>query len=182
MDSLTTTAGCGGTPAAPRHRAAGRTALAGFGLLAGACGLTCLAPALGVLLWPLAAAAAGLGAYRLVTARGCGTTGNAAPGDTAPTEAAAVLPAPARRARAMAGLVMLAGAAGLLAIAASGRAIAWPPAAVAAWFGVSFLVAAATGYPGCPEIGAIASLVRRRPLATACPPLARADARVRRRC
>jgi hypothetical protein len=48
------------------------------------------------------------------------------------------------------------------------RAVGRGVAAVAAWVGLSHLVAAGTGYRGCPEIGAIATLVLRRPLATNC--------------
>lgn len=41
---------------------------------------------------------------------------------------------------------------------------------VAAWFGVSHAVAAATSYGGCPELGAVPSLVMRRRIVTECGP------------
>lgn len=45
------------------------------------------------------------------------------------------------------------------------------PLAVAAhWFGASHLVASLSGYPGCPELGAIPSLLLRRRLVTECGP------------
>jgi hypothetical protein len=49
-------------------------------------------------------------------------------------------------------------------------ALAWALAAAPAWFGASHLVAAATAYRGCPELGAIPSLVLRRTVETTCPP------------
>ena len=51
----------------------------------------------------------------------------------------------------------------------------WPLAILPAWFGISHLVAAATGYRGCPEMGAIASLVLRRRISTICKPWERFD-------
>jgi hypothetical protein len=45
-----------------------------------------------------------------------------------------------------------------------------PVAVVAHWFGASHLVASLSGYPGCPELGAIPSLALRRRLATECGP------------
>jgi hypothetical protein len=54
----------------------------------------------------------------------------------------------------------------------------WPLAAVALWFGVSHVVAAITAYRGCPELGAIASLIRRRPIRTACGPWKAIDRRL----
>ena len=53
--------------------------------------------------------------------------------------------------------------------------IAWPLAIVAAWFGVSHIVAGWIGYPDCPELGAIASMVRRRYIQTRCGPWVRID-------
>ena len=43
-------------------------------------------------------------------------------------------------------------------------------AAGAGWFGLSHLVAAGTGYPGCPELGAIPSLLARREVRVGCVP------------
>ena len=49
-------------------------------------------------------------------------------------------------------------------------AIAWPLAIMAVWFGASHVVAGCIGYPDCPELGAIASLVSRRYIPTRCGP------------
>jgi hypothetical protein len=57
----------------------------------------------------------------------------------------------------------------------SAPAITWPVAIVAVWFGISHIVAGLTGYPDCPELGAIASLVRRRYIQTRCGPWAWLD-------
>jgi hypothetical protein len=55
-----------------------------------------------------------------------------------------------------------------------------PLAVIALWFGVSHAVAALTAYPGCPELGAIASLVARRQLRIACSPWKTIDRRLDR--
>jgi hypothetical protein len=47
--------------------------------------------------------------------------------------------------------------------------------ASAGWFGISHLVAAQTGYSGCPELGAIPSLVLRRDVQVGCVPWRLAD-------
>lgn len=60
---------------------------------------------------------------------------------------------------------------GFAAAAAARRSIAL----AAAWSGASHVVAACTAYSGCPELGAIASLVLRRPLRTWCGPWQLAD-------
>jgi hypothetical protein len=78
-----------------------------------------------------------------------------------------------RVARAVAGVGWLALAWVLLRVPAP--VIAWPLAIVAAWFGVSHIVAAWIGYPDCPELGAIASVIRRRYIQTRCGPWARID-------
>jgi hypothetical protein len=54
-------------------------------------------------------------------------------------------------------------------------AVAWTLAVVAVSFGISHVVAAWTAYPGCPELGAIASLVSRRYVGTRCGPWERVD-------
>lgn len=54
-------------------------------------------------------------------------------------------------------------------------AIGWPLAVTAAWFGISHLVAGWIAYPDCPELGAIATLVRRRYIRTRCGPWTRLD-------
>lgn len=46
------------------------------------------------------------------------------------------------------------------------------------WVGLSHTVAAATGYNGCPELGAIPSLVLRRNVQTRCGPWQRIDHRL----
>jgi hypothetical protein len=54
-----------------------------------------------------------------------------------------------------------------------------PLCAVAAWFGIAHLVAAATAYRGCPELGAIPSLLLRREIATECGPWEWIDERLK---
>jgi hypothetical protein len=71
-----------------------------------------------------------------------------------------------RGVRAVAGL-------GFLALAA--WVPLWPLSLLAGWFGISHIVAAATGYRGCPEMGAIASVLLRRRVATVCKPWERFD-------
>jgi hypothetical protein len=44
----------------------------------------------------------------------------------------------------------------------------WLSANATGWFGVSHLVASITGYQGCPELGAIPSLILRRRVVTSC--------------
>jgi hypothetical protein len=56
-----------------------------------------------------------------------------------------------------------------------------PLAALGLWLGVSHLVAAATSYRGCPEIGAIASLLVRRRILTSCTPWEAFERRIERR-
>lgn len=68
---------------------------------------------------------------------------------------------------------------GLLATLLARRRWTRPPAAMAGWFGVSHLVAAATRFDGCPELGAIPSLVLRRGVATECGPWECLDRRLR---
>lgn len=47
--------------------------------------------------------------------------------------------------------------------------------AVAGWFGISHLVAASTGFSGCPELGAIPNLLVERDVYTVCGPWDRID-------
>ena len=54
-------------------------------------------------------------------------------------------------------------------------AVGWTLAIIAAWCGISHLVAAWTAYPDCPELGAVASLVSRRYIRTRCGPWERFD-------
>jgi hypothetical protein len=73
-----------------------------------------------------------------------------------------------RRLRVVAGggLLVLAGA--IASRELPGKVALWPAALVPTWFGISHLVAGVTGYPGCPEIGAIPSVMLGRPVATGC--------------
>jgi len=80
-----------------------------------------------------------------------------------------------RRARALAGFGFLAMAGALGSREAAGRVALWPLALVPAWFGISHLVAAVIGYRGCPELGAIPSVMLARPVATDCGPWQRID-------
>jgi len=52
------------------------------------------------------------------------------------------------------------------------------PGAVAAWFGATHLLAAATAFNGCPELGAAPSLVLRRDVASECGPWELLDRRL----
>jgi hypothetical protein len=74
----------------------------------------------------------------------------------------------ARRSRAMVGLVFLvfAGAVGTRRL--PGAIALWPASLVPTWFGISHLVAGVTGYQGCPELGAIPSVMLGRPVGTSC--------------
>lgn len=78
-----------------------------------------------------------------------------------------------RVARGVAGVSWLALAWTLLYIPVP--AIAWLLAIIAAWFGISHLVAGWIAYPDCPELGAIASLVSGRYIRTRCGPWERLD-------
>lgn len=55
-----------------------------------------------------------------------------------------------------------------------------PLGLLAGWFALSHVTAGITGYSGCPELGAIPSLIRGRPLATGCGPWKLLDARIDR--
>jgi hypothetical protein len=91
---------------------------------------------------------------------------------------AAPLSRPARRARATAGLGFLALAGALGSRQLPGRIALWPAALVPTWFGISHLVAGVTGYRGCPELGAIPSVLLDRPVTTNCGPWERIDRRL----
>ena len=86
---------------------------------------------------------------------------------TASEAAAGPTNARQRAARATAGTALL-GLAG--AATRAPRPLDLLLAAAAGWVGVSHLVAAATGYNGCPELGAIPTLVARRQVHTRCGP------------
>jgi hypothetical protein len=52
-------------------------------------------------------------------------------------------------------------------------------AAILGWFGVTHVLAALTAYPGCPELGAVPSLLLRRDVRIGCGPWQWLDARLR---
>lgn len=81
----------------------------------------------------------------------------------------------ARRARAAAGFGFLALAGAMSSRKAPGRVALWPAALVPTWFGISHLVSSVTGYRGCPELGAIPSVMLARPVSTGCGPWERID-------
>lgn len=88
-------------------------------------------------------------------------------------EAAMSRPSRAARATAGAGFLLIAGA--LSTRRLPGGIALWPAAVVPTWFGISHLVAGMTGYSGCPELGAIPSVMLVRPVATGCRPWERVD-------
>lgn len=59
-----------------------------------------------------------------------------------------------------------------------GRIALWPAALVPTWFGISHLVSGVTGYRGCPELGAIPSVIAGRPVGTSCAAWGRIDGRL----
>ena len=83
----------------------------------------------------------------------------------------------ARRARGVAGLGFLAVAGALAGRRLPGGVALWPAALVPAWFGISHLIAAQIGYRGCPELGAIPSVIQARWIETECGPWERFDRR-----
>jgi hypothetical protein len=79
-----------------------------------------------------------------------------------------------RWARVVAGLALL-----TIAVALPWFGAGWIVLALAlGWIGASHVVAAVTAYPGCPELGAVPSLLLRRRVRTGCAPWRWADARV----
>src|SRR5438876_454894 len=80
-----------------------------------------------------------------------------------------------RWARLVAGLVLL-----MIAVALPWSAAGWILLAlVFGWFGATHVVAAATAYPGCPELGAVPSLLLRRNVKIGCVPWRWLDSRLR---
>jgi hypothetical protein len=79
-----------------------------------------------------------------------------------------------RSARAIAGLAFLG-----LAVPLLRRKPLLPLGTVAGWFGATHLLAAGTGFNGCPELGALPSLVLGRDVGTDCGPWDWLDARLR---
>jgi hypothetical protein len=84
----------------------------------------------------------------------------------------------ARRSRAIAGLVFLVFAGALGTRRLPGAIALWPASLVPTWFGISHLVASVTGYQGCPELGAIPSVMLGRPVGTSCELWQRIDGRL----
>lgn len=80
-----------------------------------------------------------------------------------------------RRARAAAGTGFLLLAGAMATRRLPGRVALWPASLVPTWFGISHLIASVTGYAGCPELGAIPSVMLNRPVATSCGPWERID-------
>jgi hypothetical protein len=85
---------------------------------------------------------------------------------------------PARGARAVCGLGFLLIAGALSTRLLPGRVALWPASFVATWFGISHLVAGVTGYQGCPELGAIPSVMLGRGIETSCGSWQRIDRRL----
>src|SRR5919106_4519921 len=94
--------------------------------------------------------------------------------DTRGARESGPLSARQRLARAVAGLGFLALAGPLLK-----RRGARPAGTVVGWFGVTHMLAAATAFSGCPELGAVPSLLLRREIASECGPWAWLDERLR---
>jgi hypothetical protein len=74
----------------------------------------------------------------------------------------------ARRSRALAGVVFLAVAGALSSRRLPGAIALWPASLVPTWFGISHLIAGVTGYQGCPELGAIPTVMLGRPVGSDC--------------
>jgi hypothetical protein len=84
----------------------------------------------------------------------------------------------ARAARAGVGLAQLALAGGIADRRLPGGVALWPVALIPAWFGISHLIAAVIGYRGCPELGAIPTVMQGRPVGTVCEFWDRVDRRL----
>jgi hypothetical protein len=84
----------------------------------------------------------------------------------------------ARRTRAAAGLGFLVFAGSIGSRRLPGGVALWPAALVPTWFGISHLLAGVTGYQGCPELGAIPSVILGRPVTTDCEIWRRIDTRL----
>jgi len=88
--------------------------------------------------------------------------------DGGAVESRAPMSRTARQSRAMAGLLFLAIGGALGSRRLPGGIALWPTSLVPTWFGISHLVAGVTGYQGCPELGAIPSVMLGRPVGTSC--------------
>lgn len=141
--------------------------LVGGGLaIASGCAVACVAAGGALWMWAPAFAVTWSGAYLVVRSRGC-----TPPADQNCGPRREPLDPAACNSRLRSGATI--GAATLVAGALAYRGVGelWPLVSVAAWFSLSFLVAGVTGYPGCPETGAVLSVFRRSRVSTACPPL-----------
>jgi|GEM_PF-1467296 len=94
--------------------------------------------------------------------------GGCCSGDGSAVQTQAAMSRAARRSRATAGFLFLAIAGGLGSRRLPGGIALWPASLVPTWFGISHLVAGVTGYHGCPELGAIPSVMLGRPVGTSC--------------
>ena len=74
----------------------------------------------------------------------------------------------ARAARAGVGLAHLVLGGSLASRTLPGGVALWPVALVPTWFGISHLIAALIGYRGCPELGAIPTVIQGRPVGSGC--------------
>jgi hypothetical protein len=105
--------------------------------------------------------------------------------DRAGSEARVPLGGRERAARAIAGALIIAGI-GLLYLGPVALlpklgvpgVVTWALAVPSLWLGISHLVAAATSYRGCPEVGAIPSLILSRQVISTCTPWERLDRRL----
>lgn len=95
-------------------------------------------------------------------------SGGCCSGDAVSVEPRAPMGRTARCSRALAGVGFLAVAGALVTRRLPGRIALWPTSVVPTWFGISHLVAGVTGYHGCPEIGAIPSVMLGRQVKTNC--------------
>jgi hypothetical protein len=84
----------------------------------------------------------------------------------------------ARAARAGAGMAQLALGGSLASRRLPGGIALWPAALIPTWFGISHLIAAVIGYRGCPELGAIPTVMLGRPVGTVCEIWERLDRRL----
>jgi hypothetical protein len=98
--------------------------------------------------------------------------------DTMSVESRAPMGRTARWSRALAGVGFLVVAGALGTRRLPGRIALWPTSVVPTWFGISHLVAGVTGYHGCPEIGAIPSVMLGREVKTNCELWQSIDSRV----
>ncbi len=95
-------------------------------------------------------------------------SGGCCSGDSSWLESQAPMSQAARRSRALAGVAFLAVAGALSSRRLPGAIALWPASLVPTWFGISHLIAGVTGYQGCPELGAIPTVMLGRPVGSSC--------------